>query len=338
MFDLWELILLCAFIFLIKIIIIAANLTIVLIISTDSKMKKPSNFGILSIASADLLFVAYSILRSSYSIYYYNNEDKISRQACIYLRSSGAMLYFSTLFIPVAVAVDRFLAVCYPIFHFKRNKSGLTKWILISVWITSILFGIFCFFNYTYINIDDYDFLCLPKIMKTKDVYQGCVMQIFCIIVIVVLYIRIFAAIRNQVSLIYSFPGIKLIVHFLKGIKRSNMIATHSMDELNLKVEVRAAKTMSLIVGSYVLCWIPATIYFMFIIAEDELLTNELISSYNKAFYAQFTISIYLCALIDPFIYAYRSKDIRDKISKFNLLWCRVKTPAQELESTRTDE
>lgn len=200
MFERWELIVLSTFIFLIIFIIIVANSTIVLIISVDSKMKKPSNFGILSIASADLFFVVYSILRSSYSIYYYNNENKISSQACIYLRSSGATLYFCTLFIPVAVAVDRFIAVCHPIFHFKRNKSGLTKWILISVWFTAIIFGIFCFFNFTYINVDDYDFLCLPKIMKTKDVYQGCVMQIFCIVVVVVLYIRIFAAIRKQVS------------------------------------------------------------------------------------------------------------------------------------------
>lgn len=116
------------------------------------------------------------------------------------------------------------------------------------------------------------------------------------------------------------------------------MIATYSTQELNQKVEVKAAKTMSLIVGSYVLCWIPATIYFLLIIAQDELHTNELISSFNKVFYAQFAVSIYLCSLIDPLIYAYRSKDIRDKISKMNLRWCQVKTRVQDLESTKTDQ
>lgn len=124
----------------------------------------------------------------------------------------------------------------------------------------------------------------------------------------------------------------------MKGKNRSNMIATYSTQELNQKVEVKAAKTMSLIVGSYVLCWIPATIYFLLIIAQDELHTNELISSFNKVFYAQFAVSIYLCSLIDPLIYAYRSKDIRDKISKMNLRWCQVKTRVQDLESTKTDQ
>lgn len=181
-------------------LVISANSLIVIIILRDSKIKKPSNYGIISIATADSLFVFYSVVHFSHAIYHESYEIETPRRSCIILRSIGALLYFSKLFSPLAVAIDRFIAVCYPISYYKGNKSGLTKWIMISSWILSSLFGVLCFINFSFISSDDYDYFCLPKAMKTEEIYHGCLMQLICISIIAAFYVRIFYAIRKQVS------------------------------------------------------------------------------------------------------------------------------------------
>lgn len=50
---------------------------------------------------------------------------------------------------------------------------------------------------------------------------------------------------------------------------------TNSDESKRLENEIKAAKTMSLVVGSYVMCWIPATFYFLFVIIREELLSLQ---------------------------------------------------------------
>lgn len=185
----------------IVVIIIFINITVIIfLIIQNVKMWRPSSFGILSIALADLLFVGYSIFRLGTTAFYFIDENNISSLTCIIMRSIGTILYCLTLFTPVAVAVDRYIAVCHPIKYFKWNKSGMTKRIFICCWIISTLFGCASFAKYIAESKNDYDYLCLPKVMETRDVVAGCVMQVICILMIVILYVRIFKAILKQVT------------------------------------------------------------------------------------------------------------------------------------------
>lgn len=95
-----------------------------------------------------------------------------------------------------------------------------------------------------------------------------------------------------------------------------------SNESRNMHLEVEAAKTMAMITGTYVMCWIPSTVYFLFIIFQEKVIGNQILFCSNGIFYLQFAISIYINALLDPFIYGYRSKDVRDKFrrSKLNCL------------------
>lgn len=185
-------------------------------------MRKPSNFGILSIASCDLFFIVYSIVRCACATYYHFDEERISNLICITLNSIGSISYGLSLFTPVAVAIDRFIAVCYPMSYFKWNKSGLTIWILLSCWVLAPVMGSGVFIIYLVSNSDGYDFFCLPNAMDPRDVYGSCSMQLICIIVIVSLYLMIFKEIKIQVG--FSIRRIREIVltfFITKGNKAS---------------------------------------------------------------------------------------------------------------------
>lgn len=182
------------------VITIIANSLVLYVICRHKHMKKPSNYGILSIASCDLFFVMYSIIRITCAAYFYIDEKNISDLICITLNSIGSISYGLSLLTPVAVAIDRFIAVCHPMSYYKWNKSGLTAWILTSCWIIAPIMGIGVFIVYVTMNTGGHDFFCLPKVMQPRDVYGSCLMQLLCIIIIVTLYLMIFKEIRVQVS------------------------------------------------------------------------------------------------------------------------------------------
>lgn len=95
------------------------------------------------------------------------------------------------------------------------------------------------------------------------------------------------------------------------GIPISRRISHEDGVKKRKSTEIKIAQTFALVVGTYVICWAPMTINF-FIVAfkgDPELFQKDpILQFYNK---------ISMCAAhfssaVNPFIYAYRVKDIRD--------------------------
>lgn len=82
--------------------------------------------------------------------------------------------------------------------------------------------------------------------------------------------------------------------------------------------EVRVAKTMLMVIGTFILCWIPfATCVIM------KTMGNDAIVRYEKVIETFCLCATHWNAAIDPVIYAYRIKDIRDAIK--NTFRCAAK-------------
>lgn len=109
---------------------------------------------------------------------------------------------------------------------------------------------------------------------------------------------------------------------------------TNTDDSKRLQNEIKAAKTMSLVVGSYVICWIPATIFFLFVIAREELLKLEVRTNYNYAYYIQLAVTTYLNTLVDPLIYAARVQEVREVLKYISLFLFRFKKSNTNENST----
>lgn len=68
--------------------------------------------------------------------------------------------------------------------------------------------------------------------------------------------------------------------------------------------EEKAAKTLSMVVGSFIICWFPMTMsFFVFAIKRDRTFTEEILDV--------FIILAHFNSALDPLIYAYRIKDVR---------------------------
>lgn len=103
----------------------------------------------------------------------------------------------------------------------------------------------------------------------------------------------------------------------------SNTIRHEVVVRKRKSAEVRIAYTFALVLGVYVICWTPFTVNFLIIAYQEDFdyfQKNRILNFYNM-------MSICLShfnSAANPFIYAYRIKDVREFVVKriFKLL-CR---------------
>jgi ABC-type multidrug transport system permease subunit len=117
---------------------------------------------------------------------------------CLLLNSFLLAVFAVSMFSLLAVSVDRFWAVCYPVtYHVKSTSS--TKIIIIFCWIFGILFGFLPVFGW---NSGQFDNKCdLRVIADFNYLLVVCVAIAFTsTVIIIVLYALIYRAVLKQVS------------------------------------------------------------------------------------------------------------------------------------------
>lgn len=111
--------------------------------------------------------------------------------------------------------------------------------------------------------------------------------------------------------------------------KRKKMVA--NSNENSQRQEVRAANTLALIVGTFIVLWLPG-IVSLFIIPITE----------NRSFsqdYLELTIFlVHVNAAIDPLIYAYRMKNMRDGLRDLFKCYVRKKLISSNDSNTVSQE
>lgn len=75
------------------------------------------------------------------------------------------------------------------------------------------------------------------------------------------------------------------------------------------------AKTFAMIIGGYIICWAPITIMFIVMTITENLQFFQ--NNWILGFFQMFTICIaHFSPAVNPFIYAYRIKDVRDTVKQ----------------------
>jgi hypothetical protein len=232
------------------------------------------------------------------------------------------ILLSASIFQLIAVSVDRFRAICHPFSYRKKNVTG-TKFIILVCWSLGILVGILpiltthteksCHF-YLISDSNDINYFQLLSL-----VIIGATIAIF------VLYGFIYKAIRAQVR---SFNYLSQHFKHFHIQFRKNLSNVEGSSEVICRKEVRATKTMFIVIGTFSLCWLPLAIYFVL---------KSTVTGPNYSEFSIFIDAFCFCAThynsaIDPIIYAYRMKNIRNAIKR--TLRCGQDTPEDQMQSS----
>ncbi|XP_056323272.1 trace amine-associated receptor 13c-like [Danio aesculapii] len=252
------------------------NLLVIISISHFKKLHTPTNMIILSLAVNDLfigLAMPIEAIRMIETCWYFGDTFCSLYLLCI------AVLLSASLSNLVLIAVDRYVAVCHPLLY--PQKITITK-TLMSVclsWVCFSAYNITFVINNGYFDTSHRTDVCYGQgsvMMFFSWIVTNLIMSfIFPFITIIILYLRIFYVVHQQVKVINSL---------MKGGK------CVTEGSLKRKSESKAALTLGIIVSVYLLCWIP---YYICTIAVNSSTTINVL-----------TWVVYANSGMNPLVYA----------------------------------
>ncbi|XP_030285227.1 trace amine-associated receptor 4-like [Sparus aurata] len=251
----------------------ALNLLVIISISHFRQLHTPTNILLLSLAVSD--FLVGSLLMP---------VEILLTETCWMLGDLMCALYFLLPVIIVAasvgnmvlISVDRYVAICDPLHYTVKATQRLAIICILLCWTCSVVYSIFLLFDnlkqpgrYNSCNGD-----CMVNITGVVDLVVSFIIPITAIIV---LYMRVFVVAVSQARTMRSQIA---IVSLKTGqVKKS---------------ELKAARTLGILVGVFVICYSP---YYCVSLVGHEILVGS-----KTEIFMMFLMYINSC--LNPVIYA----------------------------------
>ncbi|XP_044025385.1 trace amine-associated receptor 1-like [Siniperca chuatsi] len=268
-------VLLYIFLALLSVVTICGNLLVIISIIYFKQLHTPTNYLILSLAVADLLVgiivFPFSMAFSLSSCLYH--EDLF----CKVRGSFDISLSTCSILNLCCISIDRYYAVCQPLtYRTKINHRVVVVMILVS-WGVSVLIGISVII--AGLNNDKCEERCLIDVLIKNTI--GPILSFYLpVIIMLCIYLRIFLVAQRQA----------------RSIQNTTCQGTKSGATVN-KMERKATKTLAIVLGVFVLCWLPFFLCVTFVPFSNNSVPGSVVETLNWL-----TLSN---SMLNPFIYAF---------------------------------
>nr|XP_043908812.1 trace amine-associated receptor 13c-like [Solea senegalensis] len=256
------------------------NLLVIISISHFRQLHTTTNLLLLSLAAADFLvgFVEMPC------ILHHN-------QGCWLLGDAMCGLYYFLGFLVVSVSVgsmvlisvDRYIAICDPMFYTTRVTLTRVKLCICLCWVFSIVHSSWILREF--LKQPDMYNPCYGDCVVAVNVAEGVIDLVVTflgpILIIVILYLRVFVVAVSQARAMRSHITV--------------VTMARSQNVKAKKSEIKAARTLGIVVVVFLLCSCP---YYCFVVAAETNLVGESTSGIELWFL--------LCnSSLNPVIYAF---------------------------------
>ncbi|CAF94841.1 unnamed protein product, partial [Tetraodon nigroviridis] len=263
-------VLLYTFLAILSVVTICGNILVILSIICFKQLQSPTNYLILSLASADLLV----------GILVYPLSMAFSLSSCLYheglfckIRASfDISLSSSSILHLCCISIDRYYAVCRPLMYESKITNSVVVVMILMSWVVSVLIGI----------------SILVGGLNEEQCVEGCFIDVL---------------LENVVGPVFSFylPVVIMLCIYLKiflvaqrhvrSIRSTTALADVS------KIQRRATKTLAVVLGAFLLCWTPFFLCITFGPFTPLSIPVSVIETLNW-----FTLAN---SMLNPFIYAF---------------------------------
>lgn len=292
---------------LVAIFAIVGNFMVIVVFQRDRKLRRRTNYYIVSLAMADFLVgslgVPFAILASiglPKDLY-----------TCLFTVSLLVVLCTISIFCLVAVSVDRYWAILYPM-AYSRNVRTRTAIIIISLcWVAGTIVGFLPLFGWHVKPENEADMTC--HFVKVMD-YNYLVFLYFATIItpallMLAFYTHIYRVIVKQVRQIVTMNPMSDSSRRNSNTQMQPGRSCHGGTMLRVlgasrKRDVKATQNLSIIVLFFMICWFPLyTINCIKAFCPDCQVSGKL---------TLFCIILsHLNSAGNPVLYAYHLKDFR---------------------------
>uniref|UniRef100_A0A8D0GN73 5-hydroxytryptamine receptor 7 n=1 Tax=Sphenodon punctatus TaxID=8508 RepID=A0A8D0GN73_SPHPU len=329
---------------------IAGNSLVIISVGIVKKLRKPSNYLVVSLAAADLS-VAFAVMPFVIITDLVGGEWLFGKVFCNVFIAMDVMCCTASIMTLCVISVDRYLGITRPLTYPVRQNGKLMAKMVFIVWLLSASITLPPLFGWAK-NVT-VERVCLISQDFGYTVYSTGVAFYIPMTVMLIMYNRIYKAakVSAEKHRFMNFPrhydqdGAYCVESGTRGhhsSKRSKAVeecATLSkllrQDRKNISIfkrEQKAARTLGIIVGAFTFCWFP----FFLMSTARPFICGIQCSCMPLRLERTLLWLGYTNSLINPLIYAFFNRDLRTTF--WNLLQCKYRNINRMLSAASMHE
>lgn len=299
----------------IAVLSISGNVLVCWAVAINTTLKNATNYFLVSLAVADILVGCLAIpfaITISVGI-------QLDFYGCLFLACFVLVLTQSSIFSLLAIAIDRYLAVNIPLRYNELMTGKTAREIITILWILSFVIGLIPFFGWNMkyqrcSGVNNTTNAGLEGLKSRGDSLWSCKLQCFFESVVdmqYMVYFNFFVCVLPPLLIMLGIY-LKIFTVARKQLRQIELKCVGNGDSHHhglLQKEIRAAKSLSIIVGLFAICWLPVHILNCLKLFYRELKRPEVVM------YVAIILS-HANSAVNPIIYAYRIQDFRNTFRK----------------------
>lgn len=313
---------------------ILGNLLVIVSVMRHRKLRSITNYFVVSLAFADML-IALVVMTFNFSLQHYGRWF-FGILMCDVWNSMDVYLSTASISHLCCISVDRYVAIVKPLKYMTYMKKTTVYLMLVLIWTTPLILLIPIYMGwYTteeYLQHRSED-QCAWFVNKPYGIISSSISFWIPCTIMVCMYLAIFREANRQEKALFSRQGNALLLqqNNTNGDMMSNSggssknLTLHEVNQslhhtptkdrnlIKMKREHKAAKTLGIIMGVFILCWLPFFVWYVTTTICDECWNPPLLIA--LMFWIGYTNST-----LNPLIYAYFNKDFREAFK--NTLRC----------------
>lgn len=312
------------------IVSIFGNLLVIVSVMRHRKLRIITNYYVISLALADML-VAMFAMTFNFSVQIFERW-LFGYFMCDVWNSLDVYFSTSSILHLCCISVDRYYAIVKPLKYNIHMTKRVVALMILNTWVSPALLSFVPIFMGWYTTEDNQVFrelhpeVCEFRVNKVYGVISSSISFWIPAAIMIYMYLAIFREANKQEKEMYNRHGAALLLHQnnTNGDMLSNSSKTltlHDCQEtptkdkniIKMKREHKAARTLGIIMGTFILCWLPFFTWYMTV----TLCTTCPCPSFLVTLV--FWIG-YFNSTLNPIIYAYFNRDFREAFK--NTLQC----------------
>lgn len=327
---------------------IFGNLLVIISVSRNRKLRVITNYFVVSLAFADMLVAMFAMtFNASVQIF---ETWLFGYFMCDVWNSLD--VYFSTASILhlCCISVDRYYAIVRPLKYPSSMTKKVVAVMICATWISPAIISFVPIFMGWYTTYENQLFrkehkdICEFRVNKPYAVISSSISFWIPCTIMIFTYLAIFREANKQEKELYSRHGAAMLLHnqnntngdMLSNSGGSSKTLMHEINQdlhhtptkekniIKMKREHKAARTLGIIMGTFILCWLPFFSWY--------IITSLCTSCDNPEILVSIVFWIgYFNSTLNPVIYAYFNREFREAFKNtLEYLFCTLcrRTPS----------